>query len=174
VNAESQPTLHVLCGKLASGKTTLARQIAEESDAVLVCEDVWLSRLFPDEIVDFADYLNRSARFRRAIAPHVQSLLERGVSVVFDFGGNVPQERAWVRSLCDADTVRLVLHYVKASDELCKRQLRRRNDERPDGSQPTTDEEFDAITKYFVPPEPTEGFDLKVYDADRLRDFSTT
>jgi predicted kinase len=174
VKAESQPTLHVLCGKLASGKTTLARQIAEEFDAVLVCEDVWLSRLFPDEIVDFADYLNRSARFRRAIAPHVQSLLERGVSVVFDFGGNVPQERAWVRSLCDEDTARLVLHYVKASDALCKRQLRRRNDERPDGSQPTTDEEFDAITKYFVPPEPAEGFEVKVYDADRLRHFTTT
>jgi len=174
MTAEGQATLHVLCGKLASGKTTLARQIAEESGAVLVCEDVWLSKLFPDEIVDFADYLNRSARFRRAIAPHVQSLLARGVSVVFDFGGNVPQERAWVRSLCDADTVRLVLHYLQASDELCKRQLRQRNDERPDGSQPTTDEEFDAITKYFVPPEPAEGFDVRVYDADRLRSTVST
>jgi predicted kinase len=54
----NQPTLHVMCGKLASGKTTLARRIAEESDAVFVCEDVWLSRLFPDEIV--ADRLSRA------------------------------------------------------------------------------------------------------------------
>jgi len=163
----ANPTLHVLCGKLASGKTTLARQIAGESGAVLVSEDVWLSTLFPDEIVDFADYLDRSARFRRAIAPHLRALLERGVSVVLDFGGNVPRERAWVRSLCDAGAARLVLHYLQASDELCKRQLRRRNDERPDGSQPTTDEEFDAITKYFVPPEAAEGLDVKMYDADR-------
>ena len=165
-----EPALHFLCGKLASGKTTLARQIAAESDAVLFCEDIWLSRLFPGEIVSFADYLNRSARFRSAIAPHVQDLLRHGISVVFDFGGNAPQERAWVRSLCDADNVRLVLHYVKASDELCKRQLRQRNDERPDGSQRTTDEEFDAITKYFVPPEPVEGFDVKLYDADVLNE----
>ena len=163
-----EPALHFLCGKLASGKTTLARQIAAESDAVLFCEDIWLSRLFPGEIATFADYRSRSARFRGAIAPHVRNLLRRGVSVVFDFAGNVPQERAWVRSLCDADHVRLVLHYVQASDELCKRQLRQRNEELPDGSQRTTDEEFDAITKYFVPPEPSEGFDVKRYDADVL------
>jgi len=168
MRSAGEPTLHVLCGKLASGKTTLARQIAAESDAVLFCEDIWLSRLFPGEIASFADYLGRSARFRRAIATHVQDLLRRGISVVFDFAGNVPQERAWVKSLCDADNVRLVLHYVKASDELCKRQLRRRNDEQPDGSQRTTDEEFEAITKYFVPPAPTEGFDVKLYDADLL------
>jgi predicted kinase len=170
MRSAGEPTLHVLCGKLASGKTTLARQIAVESDGVLVCEDIWLSRLFPGEIVSFADYLSRSARFRRAIAPHVQDLLRRGIPVVFDFGGNVPQERAWVKSLCDAGNVRLVLHYVKASDELCKRQLRRRNDEQPDGSQRTTDDEFDAITKYFVPPEPAEGFDVHVYDADLLNE----
>jgi predicted kinase len=169
-NVDRQSTLHCLCGKLASGKTTLAKQIAAESDAVLFCEDIWLSRLFPGEIATFADYLSRSARFRGAIAPHVQNLLRRGVSVVFDFAGNVPQERAWVRSLCDGDNVRVLLHYVKASDDLCKRQLRRRNDERPDGSQRTTDEEFDAITKFFVPPEPAEGFDVKLYDADRLNE----
>jgi len=165
---ESHATLHFVCGKLASGKTTLAKRIADECDAVLFSEDVWLSKLFPGEIVDFRDYLSRSARFRSAIAPHVQSLLRHGVSVVFDFGGNVPQERAWVRSLCDPEKVRLVLHYLRASDEVCKRRLRRRNDERPDGSQPTTDDEFDAITKYFVPPDAAEGFVVKEYDADLL------
>jgi len=54
MRSAGEPTLHVLCGKLASGKTTLARQIAAESDAVLFCDDIWLSRLFPDEIVSFA------------------------------------------------------------------------------------------------------------------------
>ncbi len=44
------PTLHVLCGKLACGKTTLAKQIAEQSGAVLFCEDIWLERLFPGEM----------------------------------------------------------------------------------------------------------------------------
>jgi predicted kinase len=161
-------TLHVLCGKLASGKTTLAQRIARESGAVLVSEDVWLLRLFPGEIVTFSDYLSRSARFRSALAPHVQNLLGSGISVVFDFAGNIPPERSWAKSLCDGANVHFVLHYLKASDALCKAQLRRRNAEQPDGSQPTTDEEFDAITKSFLPPAPAEGFDVREYDADLL------
>jgi hypothetical protein len=127
-----------------------------------------LLRLFPGEIVTFSDYLSRSARFRSALAPHVQHLLGSGISIVFDFAGNISQERFWAKSLCDGANVHFVLHYLKASDALCKAQLRRRNAEQPDGSQPTTDEEFDAITKYFVPPSPAEGFDVREYDADLL------
>lgn len=40
-------TLHFVSGKLASGKTTLARRIAREQHAVLISEDLWLSRLYP-------------------------------------------------------------------------------------------------------------------------------
>lgn len=158
------PTLHVVCGKLASGKTTLARKIADECGAILVSEDVWLSTLFPGEHTTFAEYFDQSARFRRALAPHVQDLLRRGVSIVFDFAGNVPRERAWAGSLCTVENARLLLHYIKASDEVCKRQLRLRNEELPHGSQHTTDEEFDEITKYFVPPDPSEGFDVNEYE----------
>jgi hypothetical protein len=56
-----------------------------------------------------------------------------------------------------------------ASDELCKSSLRRRNDERPEGSQVTTEAEFDAITKYFSPPDSVEGFEIKEYAAEALR-----
>ena len=84
-------------------------------------------------------------------------------SVVFDFGGNTPKERMWVRSLCKRNGARVVLHYVKASDEFCKRQLQKRNEELPVGSQPTSDAEFDEITKYFMPPESAEKFEIVEY-----------
>jgi predicted kinase len=160
-------TLHFVSGKLASGKTTLAKDIARQLEAILVCEDLWMSQLYPTPIVDFKDYLTRSVRFRSAIGPHVRELLRHGLSVVVDFGGNVPQERAWVRGLCP-DGASVSLHYLKASDDLCKQRLRRRNLELSEGSQVTTDAEFDEITKYFVPPDPTEGFNVKQYDADLL------
>ena len=53
----TKPTLHFFCGKMASGKSTLARSLAEEYNAVLIAEDVWLSQLFPEEINLFDDYL---------------------------------------------------------------------------------------------------------------------
>lgn len=169
VTSKHNPILHILCGRLASGKTALAEQLAEDAGAVLFSEDLWLSKLFPGEIVNFSDYLSRSARFRAAIEPYVRTLLDRGISVVFDFAGNGPKERAWARSLCDTQQASVVLHYIMASDELCKSHLRLRNDQRPEGSQVTTEAEFDAITKYFSPPDSTEGFEIKEYDAESLR-----
>jgi len=38
--AESIGTLHFICGRLASGKTTLARTLVAQERAVLICEDV--------------------------------------------------------------------------------------------------------------------------------------
>src|ERR1043165_9322874 len=92
-------TLHFFCGKLGSGKTMLARKIAEKTNSVLVSENDWLATLFPGEITSFAEYLDHSAQFRHAIGPHIVKLLQNGTSVVFDFGGNTPKERMWVRSL---------------------------------------------------------------------------
>lgn len=160
-------TLHVLSGKLASGKTTLAGRIAQEYGAVLICEDIWLDRLFPGEIGTFEDYLNRSRRFRSAIEPHLRALLQCDTPVVLDFAGNVPAERAWVRSVAEG-LADVVCHYIQASDELCKRQLHQRNATLPAGSQHTTDDEFDAITKYFVVPKAAEGLALQVYEGGSL------
>lgn len=156
------PVLHVLCGKLASGKTRLAKQIAQETGAFFFSEDLWLARLFPGEIKSFDDYFNRSSRFRAGIEPHLRALLERGHSVVLDFAGNSPKERAWALSLSEAKGS-AILHYIQASEELCKRQLKKRNDERPEGSQVTAEAEFDFIAKYFVVPDPTEGFIIQEY-----------
>lgn len=156
------PVLHVLCGKLASGKTRLAQQIAHELGAFFFSEDMWLARLFPGEIKSFDDYFSRSARFRAAIEPHIRALLECGNSVVLDFAGNSPRERAWARSLVTVQGG-AILHYIHAPDDLCKRQLQKRNEERPEGSQITTEAEFDFITKYFVVPAPTEGFIIQEY-----------
>jgi predicted kinase len=165
----TRPTLHFLCGKLASGKTTLARRIAKENSAVLIIEDIWLNRLFPGQISDHMDYIEHSARFRAALQPHLLSLLHLGVSVVLDFAGNRPQERAWVRSVFEPENFAHQLHYIHATDRICKIHLKQRNLERPEGAKLITDQEFDEIKAYFVPPSPGEGFRLTEYLADRLR-----
>ncbi len=50
------------------------------------------------------------------------------------------------------------------SDETCKSRLKARN---ASGAHPfqTSEEQFDQITRYFVPPEDGEGFNLIIYDA---------
>ncbi len=46
---QSSATLHFLCGKIASGKSTLAQQLVRGQQAVLLSEDTWLAALYPDK-----------------------------------------------------------------------------------------------------------------------------
>src|SRR5262249_34671656 len=92
----SMATLHFICGKAASGKTTLARRLATQHRAAPLIEEEWLT-LLGAEIVSLADYGRHSGRLRAALVPHAIRLLELGTSIVLDFAGNTPKERAWVR-----------------------------------------------------------------------------
>ena len=42
-------TLFLLCGKIAAGKSTLARRLAERPATLLIAMDHWMSLLFPIE-----------------------------------------------------------------------------------------------------------------------------
>jgi predicted kinase len=151
-------TLMFLCGKMAAGKSTLSRQLAERADAVLLVQDEFLAALFPGEIVDIPAFIARYARIKAALAPHIRALLARGVSVVLDFAGNTRTQRAWFRELVEGTGARLELHFVEASDALCKRQLKQRSAHLPEGTAWTTEAEFDAITALFEEPADDEGF----------------
>ena len=148
------------CGKMAAGKSTLAKELAERENAVLIVQDEFLARLFPGEITDIPGFVKYSARLRDALAPHVSSLLAKGTSVVLDFPGNTRAQRAWFRQLFEAAAAEHELHYVEASDALCKQQLKERSKSLPPGSAWTSDAEFEAITAYFQPPEDDEGFNI--------------
>jgi predicted kinase len=94
-------TLHFICGKAASGKTTLARELAARHAAVMFGEDEWLT-LLDAEINSLADHVRHSKRLKAAFAPLAVRLLQLDVPIVFDFAGNTPNDRAWVRSIFEA------------------------------------------------------------------------
>jgi len=149
-----------LCGKMGAGKSTLSRELAERENALLLVQDEFLERLFPGEIVDIPGFVKYSSRVRDALGSHICSLLSRGVSVVLDFPGNTRNQRAWFRQLFEASEAEHELHFIDASDDLCKRQLKERSKGLPAGTAWTTDAEFDAITAYFEPPSIDEDFNI--------------
>lgn len=149
-----------LCGKMAAGKSTLARQLAERERAILLVQDDFLDSLYPGEITDIPDFVRCSSRLRNALEPHVGALLTTGVSVVLDFPGNTKAQRAWFRGIFERAKVGHELHFVDASDAVCRRQLKDRSRDLPSGSPWTTDAEFEAVTVYFQPPAEDEGFNV--------------
>ena len=166
--ASNPPALHMLCGKIASGKSTLARRLADADSTVLLVEDEWLKPLFGDELKTLEDYVRCTRKLRAAMAPHVFALLNATVSVVLDFAANTPRQRAWMRGLLDASGAAHLMHVLNVSDARCLARLRARNAE---GKHPfaVTEAEFDAFSSHFVRPTAEEGFDLVNYDEGPLR-----
>jgi len=160
--SQSLPMLHLLCGKIASGKSTLAAQLAAQEATVLVAEDDWLHGLFADQMASPADYLRCSARLRGVMAPHVAALLRAGISVVLDFPANTVETRAWMRDLLQQSGAAHQLHQLDVPDDTCLARLRRRN-AAGDHAFAATEAQFHQFTRHFAPPTPQEGFHVLVH-----------
>jgi predicted kinase len=157
------PTLHFFCGKAGAGKSTLAARIAHEHHAILISEDVWLMRLYGDQMKVFDDYVRFSKKLKTVVGPLVTDLLKSGQSVVLDFQANTWAGRQWFRSVFEQAGAEHVLHFVNASDEACLAQIEKRNVERPEGSHHLTEEDFIHVSSYFQPPDETEGFNIRIH-----------
>ena len=157
------PTLYLLCGKVAAGKSTLAAKLAQSGNSVLIAEDEWLATLFANELQTPKDYLRCAAKLRAAMAPHIVSLLKAELSVVLDFQANTIESRAWMRGLLDQVSVEHEFHVLAPPDEVCLSRLKERN---ASGLHPftVTEEQFHKISAHFVPPSPEEGFNLIIHD----------
>jgi predicted kinase len=159
------PVLHFICGHVASGKTTLAREIASREQAVLICEDEWLLKISDGQINSLQDYVKYRDRLRKIFSSHVPELLRLGNSVVFDFGGNRPEDRNWVRSISTAGEADCLLHRLFMDENICRERLKLRNETKPEGLYWGHVEEtlFDEVLKYFVPPSAEECFRVVEY-----------
>jgi predicted kinase len=158
-------TLYLLCGKVAAGKSTLARRLAARPATLLISQDHWMSNLFPDENRTIDDFVRLSARLRAAMGPHIVDILQQDVSVVLDFPANTVRYRDWMRSLITQAKVAHELHLLDVPDTICKQRLRQRN---ADGEHPyqVSEATYDLFTSYFVPPGPDEGFNVVVHHPD--------
>lgn len=163
--SSSAPTLHLLCGKIASGKSTLAARLGHADGTVVIAEDDWLAALFSGEISSMADYMHCMARFRAVIGPHVVSLLNAGVSVILDFQANTIEARAWMRDILTRTQAQHELHVLDVPDDICIARLHARNAQ---GDHPfaASEEQFARISKHFVAPSPDEGFNIVLHQVD--------
>ncbi|MFC3614306.1 AAA family ATPase [Lutimaribacter marinistellae] len=155
----------MICGKMASGKSTLAARLASAEGAVLISEDAWLAALFSEDMHSGADYLRCAAKLRQAMGPHVTALLRVGVPVVLDYPANTVEQREWMRGLVAGTGADNRLHLLMTPDALCLERLRARN---AAGDHPfaPTEEQFHRFAKHFVPPREAEGFTIVTHEVD--------
>ncbi|WP_311201421.1 ATP-binding protein [Sulfitobacter sp. M368] len=156
------PTLHMLCGKIAAGKSTLANQLGQAPRTVLISEDEWLAALFPGQLNTLDDYIAHSRHLRTIMGPHVTGLLSAGVSVVLDYPANMVRTRAWMREIIRTSGAAHVMHLLDPPDAVCLKRLRKRNAQ-GDHAFAATEAQFHQFAKFFEPPQPEEGFEVVVH-----------
>lgn len=152
-------TLYLICGKVAAGKSTLAKSLAERPNTLLLQEDALLSGLFSDRLITLSDYVECSERLRKTMGPHIVSLLKTGLSVVLDFQANTSTSRLWMRSLFEAADSKHELHVLDVPDAVCKSRLSQRNAARAHEFT-VSEDQFDRISRHFEPPMDAEGFQI--------------
>jgi predicted kinase len=159
------PTLHFFCGKPGAGKTTIANELARGHNTILLSEDVWMVRLFGDQMKTFDDYIHFSRKLKTVVGPLASQLLRAGNNVVMDFQANTTAGRAFFRSVFESANAAHVLHHVRASDRVCLDRIAQRNLELPEGAHHLTEDVFAQVAAYFEEPQETEGFYIMLHGA---------
>ncbi len=163
MEADRPATLHLFCGRIAAGKSTLARQLASTPGALLIGLDDWMSTLYPTENQSLEDFVVLTARVRAIMGPHVVALLRLGVTVALDFPANTPSWRDWMRGIVEESGAYHELHLLDTPDAVCRVRLRHRNES---GAHAYTVDEatYDRFMRHYSPPTAEEGFNLVVHE----------
>lgn len=158
-------TLHFLIGKMGAGKSTYSNKFSSENGAILISEDEWLSKLYPNEIESFDDFIIRHKKLLSVLGPHVQQILKSGSSVILDFPANTKDSRQWYLKVANAVKAPHQAFYLNVSNEKCLEQIAKRRIEQPERAKYDTLEMFETVTHYFEEPSADEGIDIYVVDS---------
>jgi predicted kinase len=148
-----QPRLVLLCGLPASGKTTLAREIADAYGAVRLNPDEWELAL---DIDPFDEVFQ--TKLETAFWELAQRLLMLGTSVVLEWGFWARSERDEKREAARTLGVAVELRFVDAPYEEL---VRRVGDRHAAGGLAITERHMERYRRIFQPPTDDE---LALYD----------
>ena len=150
---KKQPRLVLLCGLPASGKTTLARELADAYDAVRLNPDEWELALGVDPFDE-----GFQGRLEAAFWELTERLLVLGTSVVLEWGFWARSERDEKREAARRLGAAVELRFLDAPyEELVRRVVARHTD----GGIPITESHMESYRRRFEPPTDAE---LRLYD----------
>lgn len=147
----NEARLLLTCGLPGSGKTTLARRLAEDRGAVRLTKDDWI---FAIGSSPFDEPTRR--RVEGELGRLAREILRLGVSVVLDFGLWSKVERDELRGEARELGVGVELHFLDVAPAELRRRLDARNSAPPWDRHPIRHEDLDEWIATFQAPDASE------------------
>ncbi|GAA0908902.1 AAA family ATPase [Virgisporangium aurantiacum] len=132
-----RPTLFLTVGLPCTGKTTAARRIEVEHDALRLTKDEWVKALYGPENPPSAGDVIEGRLIRIGLR-----VLELGTNVVIDFGLWSRDERSALRQAAADLGAAVQLRYFELTPAEQRRRLDQRQADAPDTTWPISDEEL--------------------------------
>jgi predicted kinase len=152
----TQPRAYLLHGFLGVGKTTFAKQLEHERNAIRFTHDEWMSRLYGND-PPAALFQQRASRVFGLMEDVWTRCLALGSSVVLDFGLWSRAERERVRTLVSMNGGIAVLYRLSCADDVAWQRIERRNRDLQD-SLYITPSTYESLKARFEPLGPDEAF----------------
>ena len=121
---------HLIAGSTGAGKTTFARQLAEQTGGVRFSIDEWMNALYWMDCPaknDLPWALERVARCEAQIEAVARQLASAGTAAVLDLGFTTREQRSlWLSRACAAG-IACVLHVLDVRTETRWERVQQRN-----------------------------------------------
>jgi predicted kinase len=153
------PTLYVMVGLPASGKTTRAKEIESDCNALRLTPDEWMIPLFADLAPrPFGQSLAGKKRdvLEGRLVWLALRALQLGTNVVLDFGVWARDERSALHHLALAAGARFQLVYMEVHDHEQARRVEERNTRGPATAFTMTPAELQVWRQRFQAPDEAE------------------
>ena len=144
-----------MCGLPCSGKTTLAKKLEKELNALRLTPDEWHLRLFGQDL-DHADHDWRHETIEDLLWKVAAPVLGHEIDVILDFGLWKRIEREDYRTRASALGATTVIHFLDVPEDVLFRRLDIRNDLAAKTVARIPPEKLNEWLAHFQPPDADE------------------
>ena len=144
-------TLFLTVGLPGAGKTTRARQLAEELSILRLTPDEWMAPLFGE-----SDAQGRRDILEGRMIWVAHEVLRSGASVIVDFGCWSPEERYAIRAIAELAGARFRMEYVVVPEAVRRARCDRRWQEAPETTFEMSAADHDRFADLVQPPTEAE------------------
>lgn len=146
----TKPTLHLIHGYIASGKTTYTKKLEIKTSAIRFTFDEWMVNFYEENppAEKFTEY---EENIKTMIWMMAEKFLTHNVSVILDYGFWQRADRDDYRNHANNLGVECLIHALTFDDETALSRLKSRTDAMPDGALFIDENAYHSLKEKFEP-----------------------